>query len=423
MEREIILYGAGPNAERLARYVGRREPENRVVCFAVTETGPLVLDGLPVYRIREAVSRFPGAEIWIAAQEKHHMAMKETLQTLGKSAAKQFGFRDVSALLGEEGLRQIQENCPGIAAEKDGNDYSTLNIYAYRNRAGLFKIFPLSVVPMDRAALDYIGGDGMTRDFKSLFGRPPVFDSAHEPAELSGKRLFLGMASSGLDQVLRECGAAEPWLHRVYGGAAALDDEEKRELAALCRFDDEGENISRKNRDYGELSVTYWLWKNVTDYDYLGLCHYRRRFLLGGAAMALIEQGEADAILTVPRLAFPSVRDVFLGQVMTSLTREDYEVMLQAVERAQGSVWRDFASRAFAGKLYCPNNMVIAKREIFSAYCQWLFSILETAEAKYCGSVRKDRYLAYMGEMLSGMFFARYHDKYRLAFNEYELLN
>lgn len=423
MEREIILYGAGPNAERLARYVGRRESENRVVCFAVTEQGSHILDGLPVYQIQYAVSLFPGAEIWIAAQEKHHAGMEGTLRTLGKSASKRFGFRDVSALLGQEGIQQIQKGCPGVAVAEDGRDYSTLNIRTGVNKDRLFKLFPLGAIPMDDAALGYIKRDGMSQDLEGLFGRYPVLDSIDASAWLDEKRLFLGMASSCSDQILRETGGPEPWLHRIYGGAIGLTSEKKRELTSVCCFDDEGWNISPKNRDYGELSVTYWMWKNITDHDYLGLCHYRRRFALGRAAVALIEQGEVDAILTVPRLAFPSVRDVFLGQVMTSLTAEDYIVMLHAVEHAQGPAWQDFVSRAFAGKLYCPNNMVIAKREIFSAYCQWLFSILETAEAEYCGSVRNDRYLAYMGEMLTGMYFARYHDKYRLAFCEYELLN
>lgn len=41
--------------------------------------------------------------------------------------------------------------------------------------------------------------------------------------------------------------------------------------------DNTGDNISKKNPIYSELTGLYWLWKNV-DADYKGLFHYRRCF-------------------------------------------------------------------------------------------------------------------------------------------------
>lgn len=44
--------------------------------------------------------------------------------------------------------------------------------------------------------------------------------------------------------------------------------------------DNVGDSISEKNVHYSELTGWYWIWKNVTDVNTIGLCHYRRYFVL-----------------------------------------------------------------------------------------------------------------------------------------------
>ena len=44
--------------------------------------------------------------------------------------------------------------------------------------------------------------------------------------------------------------------------------------------DDTGGFYWPRNKHYSELTGWYWIWKNVFDVDILGLCHYRRYFLL-----------------------------------------------------------------------------------------------------------------------------------------------
>ena len=64
----------------------------------------------------------------------------------------------------------------------------------------------------------------------------------------------------------KDCFVPEhPFLFPIQVGCAI---SEKRLPFAL--HDDEGENISSKNKMYCELTAQYWAWKNDTDADYYG---------------------------------------------------------------------------------------------------------------------------------------------------------
>ena len=70
----------------------------------------------------------------------------------------------------------------------------------------------------------------------------------------------------------------------VHGGRALVhgDNEDTRWLKANTVGDDTGENISKENRRYNEMTVLYWAWKSYAQLgnpEYIGFMHYRRHFI------------------------------------------------------------------------------------------------------------------------------------------------
>ncbi len=53
----------------------------------------------------------------------------------------------------------------------------------------------------------------------------------------------------------------------------------EKKFPESCLSDKSGENISVKNKFYGEYTFHYWLWKNYLnkiDHDWIGFCQYRK---------------------------------------------------------------------------------------------------------------------------------------------------
>lgn len=151
--------------------------------------------------------------------------------------------------------------------------------------------------------------------------------------------------------------------------------------------DDTGDNISRRNALYCELTAHYWLWKNVTA-DVYGLCHYRRYFIakpFGRRIADVLTQAElekalqnADVIVPRPR---PYLIETNASHYIHAYRAKDLEI-LRSVIRDVCPDYLPAYDRVMARRWGRRFNMFIMRREPFEGYSAWLFSVLFPLEQR-----------------------------------------
>lgn len=185
--------------------------------------------------------------------------------------------------------------------------------------------------------------------------------------------------------------------------------------AALCKervaniLDCDGENISAKNVNYSELTALYWIWKNrlvypsaTTQYEYYGLTHYRRILELTEDDVLRLADNEVDVVLPYPMPYEPDIEEHHKRYLKSG----DWDAVNKAVMEIQPEYAREFP-RILKQKFFYNYNIILARKEILSEYCGWLFSILERVEeisVPKCKD-RADRYMGYIGETLETLYF------------------
>lgn len=143
--------------------------------------------------------------------------------------------------------------------------------------------------------------------------------------------------------------------------------------------DDSGDNISKKNSNYCELTAIYWLWKNRKMPKYVGIDHYRRYFVYG-LTSKLVDQKYIDKYLSTYDIILPhkyttesNVYNHFINS--TSGREKDLINLEQTIKKLYPEYINDYREVMNWKKAsYC--NMMISSSKIYCAYCEWLFNIL-----------------------------------------------
>ena len=154
--------------------------------------------------------------------------------------------------------------------------------------------------------------------------------------------------------------------------------------------DDTGDNISAKNANYCELTALYWAWKNL-DADAVGLVHYRRYFTRreahGTAAKrrAILTGADWQRLLAAAPIIVPDKRRYYIETNESHYRHAHHAAGLDAL-RAVLAARHPSAAAAYETVLHRTwahmFNMFVMRRDLYDAYCAWLFEVLADVEAR-----------------------------------------
>ena len=146
--------------------------------------------------------------------------------------------------------------------------------------------------------------------------------------------------------------------------------------------DDSGDNISKLNPYFCELTGTYWAWKNL-EADYIGVAHYRRHYSMHpfkrDISSAVLNYNELEPYLDSVKVFTPTKRNYIIEtlsshyahthdpkhlDVTREIISEKYPEYIDSFDQVIERRW---------GYMF---NMMIMKKSIYDKYCEWVFDIL-----------------------------------------------
>lgn len=185
--------------------------------------------------------------------------------------------------------------------------------------------------------------------------------------------------------------------------------------------DDTGDNISRKNPYFCELTGLYWAWKNL-DADYIGLAHYRRHFSVKAKKdkyESVITRAQLEKLLMQTDVILPKRRNYYIETIYSHYTHTFDGTQLDKTRAIIGKKCPDYLDafdKVMKSRGAHMFNMFIMKKELLNKFCAWLFDILFELENEIDTSnmsAFEARLFGRISEMLLDVWIKRNHIKYK----------
>ena len=209
--------------------------------------------------------------------------------------------------------------------------------------------------------------------------------------------------------------------------------------------DDTGDNISRRNSSFCELTAQYWAWKNDSSADWIGLVHYRRYLDFRGNTNAVDIWGHVQLESVTDKeqdlygINARSVRELIenCGNIVAVMPRKwdvakagykniydhysksefhhskDLDMLRNVVGEIYPEYLEDYDNFMISTEGYFTNIFVLRK-DVFDDYSKWLFSILFELEKRINTinySKGAKRVFGYLAERLINVYFRKNFSK------------
>ena len=236
----------------------------------------------------------------------------------------------------------------------------------------------------------------MSEYFTSL-GKFPVAERQDIPLPVD---LAIYEVRNHRDKLLSSRPPLDVFEHTIQAGA------EITEARIALILDNIGENISERNRQYCEMTATYWVWKN-THHAWKGIEHYRRHLLVKPDMLT----EDVDAILPLPYICYPNT----LAQFRRFVSDAVLQALLQALKDLHPDEYEAYLAILY-GKYQYTYNLVCARKDVFDDYCAWFFHITEYMEnmADLVPEIGNTRALSYVAEVLTNLYFMSHQDRWQI---------
>lgn len=259
-----------------------------------------------------------------------------------------------------------------------------------------------SVIKLDSHLQSELTGKYISEKYGMTYIPSP--DASKPRQENAVKDAAVYMAVSHLDKPLIRNYSDPPFVKKIQVGAHFTDQR----IAAVT---DDDTAISDQNPLYGELTATWWIWKNDRHFV-KGLYHYRRTLDIGEKDLQRLSDGEYDVLLPVPFICRPDAS----AQYGRYVHPDDFQIMADVLKEKFPEDY-SFAMENLKGELLYNYNILIARAETFGAYAEWLFDILSEVTRR-CENEKRNRlprYIGRLGEILTSIYFLSDQRNFKIA--------
>lgn len=184
--------------------------------------------------------------------------------------------------------------------------------------------------------------------------------------------------------------------------------------------DDIGDNISKKNSSYNELTAIYWAWKNL-DADIVGLVHYRRYFfknVVNKDLKNVIDKNDIEALLSKHDVILPRKRNYIIETNYSHYIHAHHKEPLIELRNVIMDLYPEYL-KSFDAVMDKRSahmfNMFVMKKEIFNKYSRFLFCVLKELEKRIDisnYSIQEARVFGYLSELLMDVWINKNNIRY-----------